>query len=123
MPDFYEICEGSEKECITVLCIFSTDGYKFLPMIMFPYKRTLKLIASTLQNYVIGHSDSGWMVLPEFFEYIANFLYYNLVQRQIKFPVLLFLDGHKSHLSLEISEYCVKKEIHIFVYHLMPNLT
>ncbi|XP_022180196.1 uncharacterized protein LOC111040570 [Myzus persicae] len=59
MPDFYEICGGSEKECITVLCTFSADGYKFPPMIMFPYKRIPKLIASTLpENYVIGRSDS-----------------------------------------------------------------
>ncbi|KAF0688765.1 Uncharacterized protein FWK35_00038508, partial [Aphis craccivora] len=115
MPDFYEICGDSEKECITVLCTFSADGYKFPPMIMFPYKRIPKLIASTLpENYVIGRSDSGWMVSPAFFEYIANSLYHNLVQRQVKFPVLLFLDRHKSHLSLELSEYCVKKEIHMF---------
>jgi len=89
---------------------------------MFPYKRIPKLIASTLpENYVISRSDSGWMVSPAFFEYIANSLYNNLVQRQVKFPVLLFLDRHKSHPNLELSEYCIKKDIYtFFVHHLMP---
>lgn len=91
-------------------------------MIIFPYKRIPKVIASTLpENYVIGRSDSGCMVSPAFNEYIANSLYRNLVQRQVKFPVLLFLDGHKSHFSLELSEYCIKNEIHIFC--LPPNAT
>ncbi|KAJ8895057.1 hypothetical protein PR048_000382 [Dryococelus australis] len=41
--------------------------------------------------------------------------------KELPLPVILFLDGHKSHISLEVSEFCAQKEI--LLYCLPPTAT
>jgi len=68
MPNFYEIANGPEKECTTVLCSFSADGTSFPPMVVYPYKRIPAAIVNNLPNsWVFGRSDSGWMISSTFF--------------------------------------------------------
>jgi len=122
MNNFYEIAKNSEKENITVLCTYSADGSVLPPMIIYPYKRIPNYIYQSVPgNWGIGRSDSGWMVSATFYEYIANIMYPWLVDNEVKFPVILYLDGHKSHLSLELSEFCTEKKI--ILYCLPPNAT
>jgi len=57
IKDFYEIAHGQEKECITVLCIYSADGTVPPPMVVYPYKRIpTSLMATFLNNWMIGWS-------------------------------------------------------------------
>lgn len=70
---------------------------------------------------IIGRSDSGWMVSSTFFEYISNGFFNWLVNNKIKLPVILFLDGHKSHLSMELANFCAENQI--IIYCLPPNST
>ncbi|CAH2009014.1 unnamed protein product, partial [Acanthoscelides obtectus] len=57
-----------------------------------------------------------------FYEYVANVFYPWLQNRDTKFPVALFLDGHNtSHISLALSEFC--KEKGIVLVALLPNST
>lgn len=122
MNNFYEIAKNSEKENITVLCTYSANGSVLPPMIIYPYKRIPNYIYQSVpENWGIGRSDSGWMVSATFFEYIANIMYPWLVDNEVDFPVILYLDGHKSHLSLELSEFCTEKKI--ILYCLPPNAT
>ncbi|XP_072401163.1 uncharacterized protein [Diabrotica undecimpunctata] len=91
-------------------------------MIVFPYKRIPKELAlSVPKGWAIGRSDSGWMTSATFFEYFANIFYPWLVENSIIFPVILFLDGHKSHYNLELYEFCIKHRI--ILYCLYPNST
>nr|CAI5865741.1 unnamed protein product [Callosobruchus analis] len=39
----------------------------------------------------------------------------------IKLPVLLFLDGHKSHINMELSKFCSEKGI--LLCCLLPSAT
>lgn len=122
IKNFYEISKSSEKENITVLCTYSADGSILPPMIIYPYKRIpCHIYQSVPDTWGIGRSDSGWMVSATFFEYIANIMYPWLVNNNVEFPVILYLDGHKSHLSLELSEFCSEKKI--ILYCLPPNAT
>ncbi|XP_063242365.1 uncharacterized protein LOC134542216 [Bacillus rossius redtenbacheri] len=122
LKNFYEIAGGQEKESITVLCSFSANGSIIPPMIIYPYKRLPKNIAHTIpEEWGFGRSDSGWMVSSTFYEYIANIFWPWLSRNGVVFPVILFLDGHKSHLSLEVSELCAEKKI--ILYCLPPNAT
>lgn len=122
MQNFYEVANSAEKENITVLCTYSADGCSLPPMIIYPYKRIpCHIVQSLPDNWAIGRSDSGWMVAATFYEYIANVMYPWLVQNKIEFPVILFVDGHKSHLSLELSDFCSEKKI--LLYCLPPNAT
>jgi len=60
MSNFYEVANGPEKECTTVLCSFSADGTSFPPMVVYPYKRIPAAIVNNLPNsWVFGQSDSG----------------------------------------------------------------
>ncbi|XP_031778828.1 uncharacterized protein LOC100680064 [Nasonia vitripennis] len=120
--NFYEISCGKEKECVTVLCSFSAAGASVPPMVMFPYKRIpAHLTKSVPADWSIGRSESGWMVSSTFYEYMANVFYPWCVQQKVQFLVIYFLDGHKSHLSLELSDFCIKHEI--ILVSLFPNAT
>lgn len=120
--DFYNIAPGKEKESITVLANFSASGKKVPPMIVFPYKRIPRDVCESVPpTYFIGRSDSGWMVAPTFYEYVANCFFPWLQENGIQLPILLLLDGHKSHINLELSKFCSEKQI--IVYGLLPNAT
>jgi hypothetical protein len=117
-----EISSGNEKESITVLCTYSVFGIAAPPMVLFPYKKIPKKLALPVPGTCgTGRSDSGWMTAATFFEYVANVFYNWLIEKQITFPVILFIDGHKSHHSIELYEFCVNKKI--ILYCLYPNST
>lgn len=42
-------------------------------------------------------------------------------EQNISKPVLVFVDGHKSHLTMRLSEYCYENGI--ILYALPPNAT
>ncbi|KAK9675186.1 DDE superfamily endonuclease [Popillia japonica] len=88
---------------------------------MFPYKRIPDLALSVPDGWAIGRSDTGWMTAASFFEYIANVFYPWLLEKNTPMPVILFIDGHKSHYNLELYEFCVDKQI--ILYCVYPNAT
>lgn len=61
------------------------------------------------------------MTCDAFFEYITNCFYRWLLENSVKRPVVLFLDGHTSHISLALSEFCKKEKI--ILVALLPNST
>lgn len=118
----YSIEKGSAKDNITVMFSFAASGIMCPPMIIFPYKRIPEKIAVTVNSsWGIGRSDNGWMTSETFYEYIKNIFYPHLIENNIQFPVVLFLDGHKSHLTYELSLLC--NELNIEVIALYPNAT
>lgn len=81
MNNFYEIAKNNEKENITVLCTYSTNGSILSPMIIYPFKRIPNYIYQSVPgHWGIGRSESGWIVSATFFEYIANII--SLVSRK-----------------------------------------
>lgn len=61
------------------------------------------------------------MTAPVFYEYISNVFYKDLIAAGIKLPVILYVDGHKTHLTKEVSELCKSLKIHLIA--LYPNAT
>lgn len=113
--NFYEISSGPEKQSITVLCNFSASGLSVPPMVVLPFKRIPRDVAFSIPNdFFVGRSDTGWMVSETFFEYISNCFYPWLLENSIKFPVILLLDGHKSHINLQLSNFCSEKNIILY---------
>jgi DDE superfamily endonuclease. len=119
----YSVEKGSSKESITVMFSFSASGLICPPMIVYPYKRIPEKISQTVKDpdWGIGRSDNGWMTAETFYEYVKNIFHPFLVKNNIQFPVILFLDGHKSHLTYELSRLC--NELNIEVLALYPNAT
>ncbi|XP_076664956.1 uncharacterized protein LOC143367216 [Andrena cerasifolii] len=53
--------------------------------------------------------------------YITNIFYNLCVKNYRKFPVVLYVDGHSSHLTKELSDFCSGHEIELVA--LFPNAT
>ncbi|XP_075975831.1 uncharacterized protein LOC142976394 isoform X1 [Anticarsia gemmatalis] len=118
----YNRVANDEKECLTVLVNVSADGNVAPPMVLFPYERLPNNIKSTVPSgWGLGNTESGWMNMESFYEYVANVFYPWLRQQEITLPVALFLDGHTSHISLPLTTFC--KEKGIVLVALLPSST
>lgn len=125
--DVYEVAIGNPKENLTVMFTLSALGEMCYPMIMYNYKRIPQdIVNSVPTNWGIGHSDTGWMKSEVFYLflyiiYIANIFHPFLIEKGIKLPVILFVDGHKSHLTYQLSQIC--SDLNIILIALYPNST
>lgn len=120
--NLYEIKTGNEKEAITVMANFIAAGETAPAMIVFPLQRIPRDVSENMDpNWGIARSRNGWMTGAIYFEYIANIFYPWLKARNIKFPVLLLVDGHKSHTTYNVAKYCSDHQILHFA--LLPNAT
>lgn len=61
------------------------------------------------------------MTAESFFNYISTQFYPWLVKNEIQFPVVLFVDGHVSHLTLSLAQFCKANQIELIA--LYPNAT
>lgn len=119
--NLYSIQKGQENEMATVsvLLAFSANGKTVDPMLAFPFVPTPNDIANSLPDgWFLGKSETGWITCDMLFEYIAevhNWLNNNNVTR----PIILFLDGHKAHMTLNLSQFCNTNQI--ILYALPPN--
>lgn len=120
--DVYEVATSNAKENLTVMFTFSAAGVMCHPMLIFNYKRIPQdIVNSVPPNWGIGHSESGWMKSETFYEFVANIFHPFLLLNNIKLPVILFVDGHKSHLTYELSKLCI--DLQIILIALYPNST
>nr|XP_012148650.1 PREDICTED: uncharacterized protein LOC105663577 [Megachile rotundata] len=72
-------------------------------MVIFFYVRIPSHIISLMPNeWGVGRSSSGWMTGQSFYEYITNVFYKWLLKKDIPLPVILFVDGHVSHLTFSL---------------------
>lgn len=118
----YEIDRGNSKLNLTVLFTFSASGVTTPPTVVFPYKRLPASVGRSVPNdWGIGVTPSGWMNVELFYEYLKNIFYPYLKKEKIEFPVILFVDGHSSHVTLEVSKLC--SELEIILICLYPNST
>lgn len=118
----YKICDGNDKESITVLYSGSVAGSMPPPMILFWQQDVPRHIRKRIPlGWSFGSTESGWMTHESFLEYVQNVFYPWLVMNRIEFPVILYVDGHSSHISLALSEFCAEKKI--VVITLFPNST
>ena len=119
--DFYQRV-SAEKEQITVMATFSADG-KIVPlMLIFPYKKMPKAIVESIpENWALGRSDSGWINSEVFYEYMSNHFIACIKSSKITRPVVLFVDGHRSHLTTQVSKVCDNNGV--ILISLFPNTT
>lgn len=118
----HTVINSDEKECITTLLMGNAAGDIAPPMVVINLKRIPKKLSQSVpESWAIGRSDNGWMTGETFFEYFANVFHPWLVEKKIEFPVIVFCDGHSSHLTMALSEFCKKNRIELVA--LYPNAT
>ncbi|CAK1602187.1 unnamed protein product [Parnassius mnemosyne] len=59
------------------------------------------------------------MTAEVFYEFIANVFHPYLVSKSVEFPVILYVDGHKTHLNYHLSQLCTHLKIELIA--LYPN--
>lgn len=118
----YNHISTDEKDNLTTLINVNAAGMFVPPMIVFKYERIPPHITNLMPpEFGIAKSESGWMTGATFYEYVTNIFYPWLVKNEIEFPIAFFVDGHKSHLTMALSNFCSEKKIILIA--LFPNAT
>ncbi|KAJ8937533.1 hypothetical protein NQ314_011801 [Rhamnusium bicolor] len=119
---FFSTKSNDDKECLTCLMGANASGMILPPMIVFCYERIPPDISNLMpKGWDSGKSESGWMNGQTFYEYMSNIFYPWLISKKIVLPVILFVDGHTSHLTMELSTFCLEHGIELAA--LYPNAT
>ena len=121
----YELADR-DKENVTVLLNVSASGVLAPPMAVFAGKRFPKGLNEEnrkfeVTNWSFAFSENGWITGQVFYEYMANTFYKWLLENNIAFPVIVFLDGHSSHLTYHLSQFC--SQVGTEIVALFPNAT
>jgi len=118
----YDEHTNSDKENVTTLFGTNALGIWAPCITIFKYERIpAALVKAAPPGWGIGKSETGWITGETFFEYITNIFLPFLIEANIQRPVIVFLDGHKSHLSLHLSKFC--RENGLILISLYPNST
>lgn len=116
------IAACSDRECITVLSGGNGKGDLAPPLIVFKYKRLpLAILQNIPPGYAYKRTKSGWMTSESFLNYIETDFCPWIKAMNIPFPIIIFIDGHQSHLSLDLSKFCSSNGI--ILVALYPNAT
>ena len=107
------------KTQITVLACCNATGQAIPPMVVFAGKKfNHDLSEGEVPGTLYGMSDSGWMDQELFTNWFTNhFLQHAVAHR----PLLLLLDGHSSHYTLELIKSAAENDVIIFC--LPPHTT
>lgn len=108
--------EAAERgTMVTMALTVSASGNSIPPFFLFPRK---KMCTSFLDNASIGTAGfangSGWMCQPEFVRFIRHFV--KAVRPSTDTPVLLLMDNHSSHLSVEALDIAAANGVHILTF-------
>lgn len=118
----YATSMNSDKENVTTLITVNAVGDYAPPLTLYKFERIpATYFKSAPLHWGIGKSKNGWMTAETFYDYMVNIFHPFLIEQKYTLPVIMFLDGHSSHLSLHLSKFC--RDNGIVVVCLYPNTT
>lgn len=102
----YYAVGNNEKENVTALVTGNAAGDIAPTFILFT-GQNLPQNAATFAppDFMFGCAENGYMTASNFYEYIANGFEPWLTEQKIERPVILYVDGHASHLTLPLSTF------------------
>ena len=106
-------------EHISMLCAASAAGFPLPPMIIYPkaYPGGAYTFAGP-DDAVYGKSESGYVDSELFIKWMEKiFLKFAVPER----PIILFIDGHKSHVTLDVVDMARNNDVILFC--LPPHTT
>lgn len=114
---------NSDKESYTALFAANAFGTLAPTLMLFPYKQRIpgEIFNNLPPNWAAGRTESGWMNRDTFYLYLRDVFHPWLLREKIALPVIVFVDGHKSHVSPLTTELCRKAKIILIC--LPPNST
>lgn len=91
----------NSKDRVSALFSFSASGSVAKPFVVLKGARVTEAMKNTADDCHVTVSDNGWMTHRTFLQFIEE-IYRELLAMGIKFPIILYIDGHSSHLSYEV---------------------
>lgn len=89
---------------------------------IFPYTRIPEAVRSSIPpDTDYNYNEKGYMQEESFMFFLKHVVYKRMKQRKAVFPIILFVDNHRSHCSLRVHELCKKLDITLIC--LYPNAT
>ena len=92
----------STKQQITVMVCFNAMGQYVPPLIVFPCERFRDSGIHEFPEANYGQTVNGWMDSELFVEFLKHLDAY-IKEHSIPKPVILYVDGHSTHVSRSIS--------------------
>ena len=91
------------------------------PYLVYPGQlMTVRMGYENFPEVIYTQTENGWMDTDSFFEFIC---YFNAWVKKLKIvhPVILWVDGHMSHLTAQTARFC--QVIGIILFVLLGNAT
>jgi len=114
------IVSQERGQLVTVCCAVNALGNHMPPFFVFPRVNVQDswMLTGPPGSSATGHPKAtGWMTIEDFVKYMVHFVKY--AKPTTESPVLLLLDNHHSHISLEVIEYA--KNNHITMLSFPPH--
>ena len=110
-----KMTSGERGELVTVACVVNAIGTALPPMIIFPRVRYHKHFVNGAPVGSIGAgTKSGWMTEESFMTFLQHFQKHTKSSEDS--PVLLVLDNHSSHISIQALDYAKSNAITILTF-------
>lgn len=117
-----EVSSGSDHEYITIHCAGCASGEPLPPFILYKGKNMYRRwMEGGPAGALYGISESGWMDPANFLSWFLKLFLPAVSHLTETGPVLLFFDGHYSHISLELIRAARQSNVHLLC--LPPNTT
>ncbi|XP_072400901.1 uncharacterized protein [Diabrotica undecimpunctata] len=95
---------------VTAVCGMNAVGYFISPFLIFPRVKMQPALKNGAPEGTMAVAyPSGWMTSENFVKYLEHFIQH-ACPRENK-PVLVLMDNHTSHVSLEVIKLCRKNHI------------
>ncbi|KAK2577099.1 hypothetical protein KPH14_006266 [Odynerus spinipes] len=111
---------GMDTTCIC--CMNAADEF-IPPMLIYKRKRmTDDVRRGGPPNTVYSCSESGWITIELFFEWLKHFIKYTRFKKSKKNQILLILDGHSTHTK-NLDAINLARDYGIVMLSLLPHTT
>lgn len=95
-----QIASAESGTMVTMALAVNATGNSILSFFLFPRKNMQSTFLDNASHGAVGYANSsGWMAQPEFVLVMRHFMQHSKSSKES--PVLLLLDNHASHLSVE----------------------
>ncbi|KAJ2965757.1 hypothetical protein NUW54_g14012 [Trametes sanguinea] len=109
---------SSDLQLITIIECVCADGSAIQPTFIFGGKDfNSDMFEGIHPDVCVAHSPSGWTqntICVEWFK--RSFIPQTNARRVSEAPILLILDGHRSHVTIEMINLAIENNIHIFLF-------
>lgn len=95
------------KKSMTVMFTACADGTLLDPFVLYPNIRLPPLVADSMPvDIKYGKNPTGWMDSVLFLEFLEKCVVSKIHSGELEPPIILWVDGHSSHISMAVCEYC-----------------